>query len=86
MIGMVRDAAEELAGAVPIVYVEDYVTDLGRLLTSGTDIWLNTPEKTREASGAGGAKAAQRAGRMVARRSRGRSYRLVGRERPCRPR
>ena len=58
MIRLVHEAARELEGTIRIVYIENYEMDLGRLLTSGTDIWLNTPEKTREVSGTSGMKAA----------------------------
>lgn len=58
MIRTVHEAARVLEGTVRIVYVENYEMDLGLLLTSGVDIWLNTPEKTREASGTSGMKAA----------------------------
>ena len=58
MIRAIHEAARELEGAVRIVYVENYGMDLGRLLTSGADLWLNTPQKTREASGTSGMKAA----------------------------
>lgn len=58
MIRAIHDVARELEGAVRIVYVENYGMDLGRLLTSGADLWLNTPQKTREASGTSGMKAA----------------------------
>jgi len=51
-------AAESLGDAVKVVYVENYNFYWGGLLTSGVDVWLNTPEKTREASGTSGMKAA----------------------------
>ena len=54
----VHEAARALEGLVKIVYLENYEMDLGRILTSGTDLWLNAPEKTREASGTSGMKAA----------------------------
>ena len=54
----VHEAARALEGLVKIVYLENYEMDLGRVLTSGTDLWLNAPEKTREASGTSGMKAA----------------------------
>lgn len=51
--------ARELLGAhVPVVYLENYDMDLGRLLTSGVDLWLNTPQPPLEASGTSGMKAA----------------------------
>ena len=43
---------------VRIVYLENYDWELGRLLTSGVDVWLNTPLPPLEASGTSGMKAA----------------------------
>ena len=54
----VHEAGRTLEGVVKIVYLENYEMDVGRILTSGTDLWLNSPEKTREASGTSGMKAA----------------------------
>ena len=54
----VHEAARALEGLVKVVYLENYEMDLGRILTSGADLWLNSPEKTREASGTSGMKAA----------------------------
>ena len=51
--------ATELNGPrLRIVYLEDYGMRLGQLLTSGVDLWLNTPHKPFEASGTSGMKAA----------------------------
>ncbi len=47
----------ELEG-VRILYLPAYDMNLGRLLTSGVDVWLNTPRPPREASGTSGMKAA----------------------------
>ena len=41
-----------------IVYLENYDMALGRLLTRGCDLWLNTPRRPMEASGTSGLKAA----------------------------
>jgi starch phosphorylase len=41
-----------------IVFLEDYDMGLGRLLTRGCDVWLNTPRRPMEASGTSGMKAA----------------------------
>lgn len=54
----VHEASRALEGLVKIVYLENYEMDLGRILTGGSDLWLNSPEKTREASGTSGMKAA----------------------------
>jgi len=39
-----------------IVFIEDYDICLGRLLTAGSDVWLNNPRRPREASGTSGQK------------------------------
>ena len=51
-------AAAALKGVIPVVYVEDYDMSWGRLLTSGVDLWSNTPQRPEEASGTSGMKAA----------------------------
>jgi starch phosphorylase len=43
---------------VKVVLMENYNMDLSHMLVSGVDIWLNTPERYREASGTSGMKAA----------------------------
>jgi starch phosphorylase len=44
--------------ALKIVYVPNYGMEWGGLITSGVDLWLNTPQKPQEASGTSGMKAA----------------------------
>lgn len=39
-----------------VVFLEDYDITLGRLLTSGADVWLNNPRRPKEASGTSGQK------------------------------
>ena len=39
-----------------IIYLENYDMALGRLLTQGVDVWLNTPIRPHEASGTSGMK------------------------------
>ncbi|PKM83948.1 MAG: alpha-glucan family phosphorylase [Firmicutes bacterium HGW-Firmicutes-13] len=41
-----------------IVFLENYDMKLGKLLTRGCDVWLNTPRRPLEASGTSGMKAA----------------------------
>lgn len=41
-----------------IIFIEDYDIAIARLLVQGVDVWLNTPERPREASGTSGMKAA----------------------------
>ncbi|MFQ6074960.1 MAG: alpha-glucan family phosphorylase [Candidatus Bathyarchaeia archaeon] len=49
---------EELKDEIKIVYLEDYDLDMAAKLTSGVDVWLNTPLPPFEASGTSGMKAA----------------------------
>ena len=51
-------AIDALKGHVRIAYLSDYNWELGRLMTSGVDVWLNTPLPPLEASGTSGMKAA----------------------------
>jgi starch phosphorylase len=41
-----------------VIFLENYDMKLGRLLTRGTDVWLNNPRRPLEASGTSGMKAA----------------------------
>jgi len=58
LIKRIVQARDALKGQIRIVYLENYDIELGRMITSGVDIWLNTPEVPREASGTSGMKAA----------------------------
>jgi starch phosphorylase len=40
------------------VFVEDYDMEVGRMLTQGVDVWLNSPRRPLEACGTSGMKAA----------------------------
>ncbi len=58
-IKRVIELAHELSdGLLRIIYLENYEWNLGKLLTSGVDLWLNTPKRPYEASGTSGMKAA----------------------------
>jgi starch phosphorylase len=58
IIRRIFEAAAELSDSVRVVYLENYDMNLGRLLCSGVDTWLNTPMRPQEASGTSGMKAA----------------------------
>jgi starch phosphorylase len=58
LIRRVFHFARQLKDQIPIVYLENYDMELGKLLTSGVDLWLNTPLRPLEASGTSGMKAA----------------------------
>jgi starch phosphorylase len=58
LIQRVIQAASGLKGAIKIVYLENYNMALAKFITSGVDLWLNTPQRPQEASGTSGMKAA----------------------------
>jgi starch phosphorylase len=58
LIKSIFAAAAALEPEVHVVYVENYELDIAALMTSGVDVWLNTPTKPLEASGTSGMKAA----------------------------
>ena len=58
MIIHIFQAKEALGDAMKVVYLENYDFALGRLMTAGVDLWLNTPQPPMEASGTSGMKAA----------------------------
>jgi len=58
LIRQIHDAAATLRDDVRVIYVPGYDIDTGRLMTSGVDLWLNTPQPPLEASGTSGMKAA----------------------------
>jgi glycogen phosphorylase len=41
-----------------VIFLEDYEMRIARAMTSGVDVWLNTPRRPHEASGTSGMKAA----------------------------
>jgi len=58
LIHQIYAAAHELGDAVSLVYLENYEMELAAHLVAGVDVWLNTPQRPREASGTSGMKAA----------------------------
>ena len=58
LIQRVFRMASELDGDLPITYLPNYDMRIGRLMTGGVDLWLNTPQPPLEASGTSGMKAA----------------------------
>jgi glycogen phosphorylase len=58
VIQRILQASDALRGVIPVVYIENYDMRWARLLTSGVDLWLNTPHRPYEASGTSGMKAA----------------------------
>ncbi|HEY2121862.1 MAG TPA: alpha-glucan family phosphorylase [Candidatus Acidoferrum sp.] len=58
IIKRIFKAKKALKKAVSIVFLDDYNMELGGNVTSGGDLWLNTPQYPLEASGTSGMKAA----------------------------
>lgn len=58
IIRRIFEARRELGDDLTVVYLENYGMDLGGLLTSGCDVWLNNPIRPMEASGTSGMKSA----------------------------
>jgi starch phosphorylase len=51
-------ARDALRDKVKIAYLENYDMEMGKRMTAGVDVWLNTPQPPMEASGTSGMKAA----------------------------
>jgi len=58
MIREIYEYADEVSDVMKIVYLQDYDMEVARKVTSGVDVWLNTPLPPLEASGTSGMKAA----------------------------
>lgn len=58
LIRHIVKVSHELSGQIPIVYLENYDMEMAKLMVSGVDLWLNTPQRPLEASGTSGMKAA----------------------------
>src|SRR6266849_9571468 len=54
LILRIFQARELLKRDLKVVYLENYDMELGRLMTAGVDVWLNTPQPPLEASGTSG--------------------------------
>ena len=58
LIRRIFQLKESLQNDIKIAYLENYGMEIGKLSTSGVDVWLNTPQPPMEASGTSGMKAA----------------------------
>ena len=58
IIRRIFQAKKALRKIVPIVFLDEYNMEVGGQITSGVDLWLNTPQYPLEASGTSGMKAA----------------------------
>lgn len=58
LISRIFQFSEALGKEVRVAYIPNYNMELGRIMTAGVDVWLNTPQPPLEASGTSGMKAA----------------------------
>lgn len=58
LIRRIIQASQALRPHIKVAYLENYDVVLGKLITAGVDVWLNTPQPPLEASGTSGMKAA----------------------------
>ncbi len=58
LIRRVCETSEELGDGIRIAFLNNYDMQLGKMMTGGVDLWLNTPQPPMEASGTSGMKAA----------------------------
>jgi starch phosphorylase len=58
LIKRIFQAKESLKKEIKIAYLGNYDMELGKMITAGVDLWLNTPQPPMEASGTSGMKAA----------------------------
>jgi glycogen phosphorylase len=56
LIKKIFSRIKELSPKVKIIYLENYDMTQGKLITTGVDLWLNTPLPPQEASGTSGMK------------------------------
>jgi starch phosphorylase len=57
LIKIIFNAIKRLKEDIKIVFLENYDMELAKVITSGVDVWLNTPKRPLEASGTSGMKA-----------------------------
>lgn len=58
LIKRIFQAKGQLRPDIKIAYIENYDMEFGKMITSGVDLWLNTPQPPMEASGTSEMKAA----------------------------
>jgi starch phosphorylase len=57
-IKRIYKAMKEINSNIKICFIQNYDIRIGKLMTAGVDLWLNTPRRPKEASGTSGMKAA----------------------------
>jgi starch phosphorylase len=57
-IRRIFQARDLLRDKIKVAYLSNYSMEIGKMMTAGVDLWLNTPQPPMEASGTSGMKAA----------------------------
>jgi starch phosphorylase len=57
-IKKIFETMKNIQGKVKMTYIQNYDIGISKMITSGVDLWLNTPRRPKEASGTSGMKAA----------------------------
>jgi starch phosphorylase len=57
VIRHIHEHINKLDGKIKMAYLPNYDMDIARMMTAGVDVWLNTPQRPKEASGTSGMKA-----------------------------
>jgi starch phosphorylase len=57
-IKRIFDTIKSIDNSIKIAFIHNYNMTIGKLITAGVDLWLNTPRRPMEASGTSGMKAA----------------------------
>ncbi len=57
-IKKIFDTMKSIDNSVKIAFIHNYNITIGKMITAGVDLWLNTPRRPMEASGTSGMKAA----------------------------
>jgi glycogen phosphorylase len=58
IIKRIIKSMEQISDSIKVIYLDNYDIHLAKLLIPGVDLWLNTPQRPKEASGTSGMKAA----------------------------
>jgi starch phosphorylase len=58
IIRRIVKTSKEINSNIRMAFIQNYDITLGKLITAGVDLWLNTPRRPLEASGTSGMKAA----------------------------
>ncbi len=56
LIQQLYEVSQDPAFSGKVIFLENYSMEIGRMLVSGTDVWLNNPRRPYEASGTSGQK------------------------------